>query len=125
MSTAASLPIGELAAATGVAVSALRHYDELHIITPVGRVGGKRRFAMDAIGRVNFIRRAQRFGFSLTEIRDMLDDTSGASQQLARDKIDVLRAQQAELATMIEILEEVVECGCQVVAECPRMDTCC
>lgn len=115
------VPIGELSAATGVAVSALRHYDEVGVITPAERVGGKRRFTRDTVGRVNFVRRAQRFGFTLNEIRDILDDTSGQARQLAADKIDALRAQQVELATMIELLEEMMACGCEVVARCPAV----
>ena len=115
------VPIGELSAATGVAVSALRHYDEIGVITPAERVGGKRRFTRDTVGRVNFVRRAQRFGFTLNEIRDILDDTSGQARQLAADKIDALRAQQVELATMIELLEEMMACGCEVVARCPAV----
>jgi DNA-binding transcriptional MerR regulator len=115
------VPIGELSAATGVAVSALRHYDEVGVITPAERVGGKRRFTRDTVGRVHFVRRAQRFGFSLAEIRDILDDTSGQARQLAADKIDALRAQQVELATMIELLEEMMACGCEVVARCPAV----
>lgn len=119
------LPIGDLSAATGVAVSALRHYDELGVITSAERVGGKRRFSSDTVGRVNFVRRAQRFGFSLNEIRDILDDTSGEARQLAADKIDELRAQQVELAKMIDLLEEMMACGCQVVAECPAVTNPC
>ena len=119
------LPIGQLAAATGVAVSALRHYEQLGVITPIERVGGKRRFATDTVGRVNFVRRAQRFGFSLTEIRNILDNSKGHATQIAVDKITELRARQEELATMIELLEEMQSCGCQVVAECPSIATRC
>lgn len=125
MTTRVLLPIGGLSAATGVAVSALRHYDQLGVITPAERVGGKRRFSSDTVGRVNFVRRAQRFGFSLNEIRDILDDTSGEARQLAADKIDELRAQQVELAKMIDLLEEIMACGCQVVAECPAVTNPC
>ncbi len=115
------VPIGELAAATGVSVSALRHYDEVGVIAPAERVGGKRRFSLDTVGRVNFVRRAQRIGFTLSEIRDILDDTSGQARHLAAHKIEDLRTQQNELATMIELLEEMMACGCQVVAECPAV----
>lgn len=121
MTVHAPIPIGELAAVTGVAVSALRHYDEVGIISPAERAGGKRWFNRDTVGRVNFIRRAQRFGFSLSDIRAILDDTSGQARQLAADKIVELRARQIELATMIELLEEMQACGCQVVAECPAV----
>lgn len=114
-------PIGELSESTGVSISALRHYDHVGVITPVERVGGKRRFSSEAIGRVNFVRRAQRFGFSLTEIRDILDDQSGRSRQLVDQKIAALRSQQLELATMIDMLEEMQTCGCQIVAECPGL----
>ncbi len=113
------LPIGTLEAATGLAVSALRHYDELGLITPVERVGGKRCFTEDTVGRVNFVRRAQRCGFTLAEIRDVIDDDAQHARPIVNQKIAALRAQQVELATMIAMLEEVQECGCQVVAECP------
>ncbi len=125
MTTPVLLPIGELAAATGVAVSALRHYDEVGVIAPAMRVGGKRRFSADAVGLVNFVRRAQRFGFSLAEIRDILDDTSGESRQIVDDKLAALGARQVELATMIELLTEMRACGCQVVAECPALTNPC
>ncbi len=122
MSTQTLLQIGELAAATGTTISALRHYDDLGVITPVERVGGKRRFSAATIGRVNFVRGAQKFGFSLLEIRDILDDQSGRSRQLVEEKIAALRAQQVELATMISMLEEMKLCGCAVVAECPSLN---
>lgn len=124
MSTTTLVPIGQLASATGVAVSALRYYDEVGVITPAERAGGKRWFNPNAIGRVNFVRRAQRFGFSLTEIRDILDDETGQTRAIAAAKIAELRARQVELGTMIELLEEMVACGCQAVATCPAIDQC-
>ncbi len=119
MTTPTLLPIGTLAAATGVAVSALRHYDELGLITPAQRVGGKRCFTEDSVGRVNFVRRAQRCGFTLAEIRDMIDDDAQHARPIVSQQIAALRAQQVELATMITMLEDVQACGCKVVAECP------
>lgn len=123
MTQPALLPIGELASATGVAVSALRHYDEVGVITPADRIGGKRWFASDTVGRVNFVRLAQRFGFSLDEIRRMLDETSESALTLASRKLDDLRAQRLELANMIELLESLMTCGCEAIAACPRIWT--
>lgn len=120
MSDRGLLAIGALAAATGVAVSALRYYEQVGLITPVARVGGKRRYDSDAVGRVNFVKRAQRVGFSLDEIRDVLNDTAGTWNDVVVDKLVALRAQRAELDAVIGLLDEIRVCGCRVVAECPR-----
>lgn len=119
--TAGLLSIGELAGATGVAPSALRHYDQMGVIAPAQRVGGKRRFDRSTVGRVNFVRRAQRFGFSLAEIGELIDDSSEAGRPMVEEKLAALRAQRQELTTLIAILEEIRTCGCHVVAECERV----
>ncbi len=125
MSSTELLAIGGLADATGVAASALRYYDEIGLIAPAARVGGKRRFDADAIGRVNFVRRAQSVGFSLDEVRGILDDTVGGWNDMVADKLEALRSQRSELDVMIAMLEEVRACGCRVVAECQRtVDSC-
>ncbi len=119
----ADLSIGAVAEATGVAVSALRYYDELGLIVPVDRVAGQRRFSPDVCGTVNFIRRAQRFGFSLEEVGVLLDDTERDWVGLVAAKLNDLRQQRVELDSMIHLLAEVQTCGCEVVASCPRIET--
>ena len=113
------LAIGEVADATGLAVSAVRYYDEIGVISAAERVGGKRRFTDTTVGRVNFIRRGQDAGFSLDEIRAMLDDTSGEWRELVDSKVSELVARRAELDQMIEMLAAMQECGCDVVSTCP------
>ena len=120
MTVEALMSIGTLAAATDVAVSTLRYYDEIGLLTPDARVGGKRRFASPAIGRVNFVRRAQQVGFSLDEIREILADDDGAWGELVDTKLATLHQQRTELDAVIALLEEMRACGCEVVAECPR-----
>lgn len=120
MNSGEPLAIGDLAGATGVTISALRYYDEVGLISPCSRVGGKRRFSPETVGRVNFVRRAQKVGFSLDEIRDILDDTAGTWNEVVAQKLDALRSQQTELTAMIGVLEEVMACGCRIVADCPR-----
>lgn len=120
MTEAALLAIGEVADATGVAVSAIRYYDEFGIVTPVSRAGGKRRFSADAVGRVNFVRRAQEAGFALEDIKAILDDRARQWPELLRSHLETLRTKRADLDAMISMLEEVERCGCDIVAECPR-----
>lgn len=118
--TAEQLSIGAIADQSGVSVSTVRYYDEIGIISATSRVGGKRRFSPDAVGRICFIRRAQEAGFSLEETRTILDDTAG-------DWLDVVDTKQAELEerrtrldVMISLLDEIRRCGCDAVADCPR-----
>lgn len=116
------LSIGEVAKQTGVAVSALRYYDEIGLIATAERVGGKRRFDQTTAGRVSFVRRAQEFGFSLEEIRSILDDERSGWRDLVDHKLTDLTEQRSRLDTMIEMLAEIRECGCEAVAACPRIE---
>ncbi len=120
MSAVALLPIGEVADSAGVAVSAVRYYDEIGVITATARVGGKRRFDPDTVGRVSFIRRAQEAGFSLEEIRTILDETQGGWHDLVENKLVELSERRDRLDTMINMLAEIRDCGCDAVASCPR-----
>ena len=114
------ISIGVLAAATDVTISAIRYYDEVGVVVPDARVGGKRRYEPRAIGRVNFVRRAQQLGFSLDDIRSILTDDVGGWGDVVDRQLELLRAQRAELDTMIGLLEEMRTCGCEVVADCER-----
>lgn len=116
-----TIAIGEVAQGAGVSVSAVRYYDQLGIIEVDERVGGKRRFSTETIGRVSFIKRCQEFGFSLDEIKGLLDDQAGGWRALVDTKLAELRAQGTRLDQMVEMLSEIRECGCEAVAECSRI----
>ena len=122
MTSSELLPIGEVARATGTTVSAVRYYDERGVISAATRVGGKRRFDAGTVGRVNFIRRAQEAGFSLDEIQTILDDEAGVwRDQLVDNKLAELNDRRDRLTTMINMVSEIRDCGCEVVASCPRI----
>lgn len=112
------LSIGQVAATTGIAVSAVRYYDKIGLIDAETRVGGKRRFTSDAIGRVSFIRRMQEAGFSLEEAGLILDDTAGGWRDMVDAKLAELVDRRARLDAVISTLQEIRTCGCQVVADC-------
>lgn len=117
------LPIGRIASATGASVSAVRYYEDIGMIDAAGRVGGKRRFHPDTVGRVNFIRRAKEAGFSLEEIHLILDDTAGGWKDLVDEKIVELDRRRERLDLMIAMLADIRDCGCKVVALCPWSET--
>ena len=66
------LSIGELAERTGVAVTALRYYDELGLVRPALRESGQRRYAPSAVAHVGVILFFREVGFSLAEIGSLI-----------------------------------------------------
>ncbi|MGB3737419.1 MAG: MerR family transcriptional regulator, partial [Ilumatobacter sp.] len=68
------IAIGEIAEACHITVSAVRYYADVGLLSVSRRVGGKRRFAPNAIARVEFIQHCQESGFTLGEIGGILDE---------------------------------------------------
>lgn len=72
--TDAAMQIGELAERTGLSLRTLRHYDEIGLVTPSGRTdGGFRLYTADDEARVMLIRRMKPLGYSLDQMRELLD----------------------------------------------------
>ena len=65
--------IGELARRAGVNVQTVRYYERRGLLAePRRTLGGYRQYTDDALDRMQFIRRAQDLGFTLSEIADLL-----------------------------------------------------
>ena len=100
MSTATYLKIGELAKQTGLAVGTLRYYSDLGLLLPA-EIGdnGYRYYSQDAISQVQFIKKAQALGFTLKEIKQILnvrdrgEKPCSLVQDLLNDKIEQLELQ--------------------------------
>ncbi len=116
-----ALSIGQVAETSGVSVSAIRYYEERDLVTPTGRVGDKRRFDLPTVDRLTFIKRAQGAGFSLDEIKVLLDDGAGESRTVLLERLESLRQSRAELDRTIAFLEQAVQCGCSNVAQCQEV----
>lgn len=123
--------IGKVAQRTGVSVEAVRYYERLGLIERAPRTSsGYRDFGEDAVRRIGFIQRAQRLGFSLTEIGQLLtlqldrearaiDVRESASNKLAevREKIRDLHRIESALETLIASCR-----GRGSVRECPILN---
>jgi len=71
---AASIQIGELAKRTALSIDAIRFYEKRQLLSKATRSsGGFRLYSTDDLERLLFIRQIQRLGFSLREIRELLD----------------------------------------------------
>lgn len=78
------LSIGALADRTGLAVSAIRYYEEQGLIKPWRNAGGQRRFERSDLRRLSFVMIAQQFSFTLPQIKAELDRLPGGVRRPSR-----------------------------------------
>ena len=119
------LSIGYLAERTGLAVSAIRYYETQGLLTPWRNSGGQRRFERADIRRLSFILIAQKFGFTLPEIREQLATLPGKRTptkadwaQLSSAFREHLDARIAQLETLRDRLDGCIGCGCLSLDSC-------
>jgi MerR family redox-sensitive transcriptional activator SoxR len=67
------MKIGELAARTDLAPSAIRYYEKVGLLASAERINGQRRYSSDALDRVLLIRVAGEMDFTLSEIKLFLN----------------------------------------------------
>ncbi len=118
------LTIGEVAKQAGVRTSALRYYEEVGVLPPAERVGGQRRYDEAVLARLAVIRLAQGLGFSVAEIRSLVegfDDAGVPSErwrEMATGKLAEVDALIARAEQMKQLLEESLRCGCLTLDAC-------
>lgn len=125
MRTSEGLSIGDVAARTGLAVSAIRHYEAEGLIAPWRNAGGQRRFQRSDIRRVSFVMAAQQFGFTLPQIKVELDRLP---RHRAPSKADWARIGQtfrvaldtriAQMEKLRDTLDGCIGCGCLSLEAC-------
>jgi MerR family mercuric resistance operon transcriptional regulator len=120
----ASLTIGQLAAAGGVGVETIRFYQRRGLLDTPTRDGGIRRYGSDDLRRLRFIKQAQTAGFTLHEIRELLELDASEDRARARDlanaRIAALDARIAELRQARDSLRRLArECGGESPGPCP------
>ncbi|MBB5705443.1 redox-sensitive transcriptional activator SoxR [Sphingopyxis panaciterrulae] len=119
------IAIGELAARTGVAVSAIRFYEAKGLIASLRSSGGQRRFLRADIRRVSFILIAQQLGLSLEEIALELARLPAQRTPNAADWTRISTALRARIDARIsalertrELLDQCIGCGCLSLKKC-------
>ena len=121
-----TLTIGVLAEAAGVNVETIRFYQRKGLMQEPDRpLGGIRRYSETDRGRVRFIKSAQRLGFSLDEIGDLLKLEDGShcteAREQAEHKLADVRARLADLQRIEGALQGLVErcCATSGQVQCP------
>ncbi|MFF2859907.1 MerR family transcriptional regulator [Streptomyces rubiginosohelvolus] len=105
------MQIGEVAARTELSLRTIRHYEETGLVTPSARSqGGFRLYTEADVARLMVIRRMKPLGFTLDQMRDLLDATDrlDADAALGAEEREALlervRAYQREAAAQVEKL---------------------
>jgi DNA-binding transcriptional MerR regulator len=107
------IQIGKVSEQTGLSVDAIRFYEKQRLLErPPRTEGGFRLFDTQDIQRIRFIRRAQRLGFSLPEIRELLvierdeGETCSHVCELLHAKVAQIHSKIAELRMLEEQLKK-------------------
>ncbi len=115
------LDIGEVSEQTGIPPSTLRYYDEIGLISSVGRHGLRRQFPPEVLLQLTLIWMGQSAGFSLEEISSMFGKNGEPDLPRAalHEKADKLDRQIRVLTALRDTLHHVADCSAPSHMECP------
>lgn len=119
------LSIGQLADRTGLAVSAIRFYEEKGLVSPDRSAGGQRQYMRSDIRRLSFVMISQQLGFSLTQIAELLSQLPDNAPPTKADwakisaafRVDI-EARIARLTLLRDKLDGCIGCGCLSLDQC-------
>ena len=119
------ITIGELARRTGVAISAIRFYEDKGLLDPARTSGNQRRFLRSDIRRVSFILIAQRLGLALAEIEEQLATLPQGRPPTLSDWQTISRGMRGQIDERIRLLsrarnqlDQCIGCGCLSLQKC-------
>ena len=123
-----SMSIGEVARSAGVRPSALRYYESVGLLPPPERTNGRRRYDGEVLrkvlDRLAVVRVAQQAGFTISEIRTLLngysEDTPPSERWrlLAEEKLPEVEALVERALGMKYLLERGLRCECLRLEDC-------
>jgi MerR family transcriptional regulator, redox-sensitive transcriptional activator SoxR len=119
------LAIGDLAARTGLSVSAIRFYEAKGLIEPMRTGGNQRKFFRSDIRRLSFILIAQQIGLSIEEIKAELAKLPYGRTPNQKDWQRISGGLKASLDRQIALLQQTrqnldgcIGCGCLSLKKC-------
>ena len=126
-----SLKTGELAKQAGVNVETLRFYErEGLLVEPPRRASGYREYPPDTVQRIRFIQRAKELGFTLREIKGLLElrvdpeTTCAEVKEQAAEKIADVKQKISDLKKIERALNKLMNTcrGSGPIDECPILE---
>lgn len=131
MTARETFAIGHLSSRSGVNVETIRYYERIGLLAkPLRTSGGYRLYWLADVERLAFIRRTRDLGFSLDDVRRLLDLGDGKSRSCRRVKnianthLADVRAKLDDLHRMERVLAELVSaCADGTLPACPLLAT--
>jgi DNA-binding transcriptional MerR regulator len=123
MNSAAFLQIGELGRRMGLASSALRYYERVGLLAPLGRANGRRYYGPASTERIALIQLCQDAGFTLAEIRAFIAIGSRQRQswrRLMEAKLLKLESSIAQAKRAKALIEHALACQYPELSRCPN-----
>lgn len=121
-----ALTIGEVAREAGMRTSRIRYYESVGVLPAPERVSGMRRYTPDVVRRLGIIDVAQRVGFTLDEIRELLSTEHGTAHQqlrrLAERKLPDIDQLIQHANAVRRWLEMTSACDCETLDVCSLFD---
>jgi MerR family mercuric resistance operon transcriptional regulator len=127
------LRAGQVAAAAGVNVQTLRYYERRGLLAAPDRtLGGHRVYSQQAVTLLRVIKTAQRLGFTLTEVADLLETGAhhhgrrpdAGLRARAAAKLAEVDQKIADLTVIRDTLRQSVEAGCDDLMVCVASPDC-
>ena len=119
------ITIGALAKRAGVAVSAIRFYEEKGLINATRTAAGHRRYRREEIRKLSFVRIAQELGFPLTRIaEEMARLPTGKAptrrdwERISKGFADEIDDRISRLSRLRDTLDGCIGCGCLSLKAC-------
>jgi MerR family transcriptional regulator, redox-sensitive transcriptional activator SoxR len=122
------MTIGAVAALTGRRPSSIRYYEQIGLLPPARRAGGRRVYGPDVVRTLAVIETGQRAGLALDEIGALLSASPGDPgaterlRELAARKLPEVIALIARTEVVRGWLESAARCECPSLEECPLFD---
>lgn len=123
--------IGELSRRTGVHIETIRYYEKVKIMPrPPRTSGGHRVYDADLLHRLEFVSRSRELGFTLEDVRKLLELVDGGTlncgevQSLALQHVESIEAKLSDLRRLKRVLSDLAsKCQGGTTPDCPIIDT--
>lgn len=120
------LSVGEISKRSGLPISTIHFYEEKGIISSFRNNGNQRQFLRESLRIISLVKAAQGIGYSLEEIKSMLDKLPTHRKLTDADWTRISKIWRKEIESKIKALIQIrdhldkcIGCGCLSLSECP------